>query len=361
MSTPPSTIGVDRRAASMDPRAARGDRPDRPGAAAAGRLRLRRHARAASSTTRRTAAPLPEAVAALRALAALPQTTVAVISGPGAARPGRAVPAAQRGPPGRQPRLRVRRRLRRAASRPSWSTLRTRLRDASCATIAARPARASGWSRSRPASRCTPAAPTATVAGRGHRGGPHRPGDLARRARHHRARRSSSCRWSPPTRAPRSTSCAPSSSASAVLFLGDDVTDENAFAQPARARTSASRSARARPRPRYRVADPLEAARVLGAAAGDPPALALRRAGGADRAALDARPTAARVALLTPTAKVTWLCHPRPDSPAVFADLLGGDSAGHFSVAPAPRGGDRAAGPALPARHDDGRDPLVRA
>jgi trehalose-phosphatase len=48
------------------------------------------------------------------------------------------------------------------------------------------------------------------------------------------------------------------------------------------------------------------------------------------------------VALLTPSAKVTWLCQPRPDSPAVFAALLGDDSAGYFSVEPAnpPRGGD---------------------
>ncbi|OZE08350.1 trehalose-phosphatase [Rhodococcus sp. 05-2255-3B1] len=40
------------------------------------------------------------------------------------------------------------------------------------------------------------------------------------------------------------------------------------------------------------------------------------------------------VALLTPDADVTWLCHPEPDSAAVFAHLLGGDQAGHFSVGP---------------------------
>src|SRR5262249_10096043 len=28
----------------------------------------------------------------------------------------------------------------------------------------------------------------------------------------------------------------------------------------------------------------------------------------------------------------TWLCHPRPDSSALFADLLGGPPAGHFAV-----------------------------
>ena len=53
------------------------------------------------------------------------------------------------------------------------------------------------------------------------------------------------------------------------------------------------------------------------------------------------------VALLTPDAKVTWLCHPRPDSSAIFADLLGGSPAGHFTVAPGAR--RPAARPALPA------------
>jgi trehalose 6-phosphate phosphatase len=40
------------------------------------------------------------------------------------------------------------------------------------------------------------------------------------------------------------------------------------------------------------------------------------------------------VALLTPDATVTWFCHPTPDAGAVFAHLLGGPSAGYFSVRP---------------------------
>jgi GH15 family glucan-1,4-alpha-glucosidase len=48
------------------------------------------------------------------------------------------------------------------------------------------------------------------------------------------------------------------------------------------------------------------------------------------------------LALVTPTARVTWLCLPRLDSPALFAELLGGPAAGHFSVSAAdgapPRG-----------------------
>jgi trehalose-phosphatase len=40
------------------------------------------------------------------------------------------------------------------------------------------------------------------------------------------------------------------------------------------------------------------------------------------------------VALVTPDARVCWQCAPGPDSAAVFAELLGGPSAGHFSVRP---------------------------
>ena len=63
------------------------------------------------------------------------------------------------------------------------------------------------------------------------------------------------------------------------------------------------------------------------------------------------------VALLAPDARVTWLCHPRPDSAAIFADILGGSRAGYFSVAPGAPGPP--ARPALPAGDDDRRDPLV--
>ncbi|HEX5595749.1 MAG TPA: trehalose-phosphatase [Micromonosporaceae bacterium] len=124
--------------------------------------------------------------------------------------------------------------------------------------------------------------------------------------------------------------------ASAVLFLGDDVTDENAFANlhgpDVGIKIGSGETLAA-----YRVADPVEAARVL--------ALLLEtrrnwlfgeRAVPIERHSMLAN--GRTVALLTPDAKVTWLCHPKPDSPAIFADLLGGPPAGHFSVAPA-RGG----------------------
>lgn len=39
-------------------------------------------------------------------------------------------------------------------------------------------------------------------------------------------------------------------------------------------------------------------------------------------------------ALVTPNARITWLCVPRIDSPALFAELLDGPEAGHFSITP---------------------------
>ena len=39
-------------------------------------------------------------------------------------------------------------------------------------------------------------------------------------------------------------------------------------------------------------------------------------------------------ALITPDAKVCWMSHPLPDSGSLFAHILGGDAAGHFSVEP---------------------------
>ncbi|MDX6562553.1 MAG: hypothetical protein QOD65_2367, partial [Gaiellales bacterium] len=44
------------------------------------------------------------------------------------------------------------------------------------------------------------------------------------------------------------------------------------------------------------------------------------------------------VALVTPDARVTWMCHPRPDSAPLFAELVGGHTAGALSVRPAHEG-----------------------
>ncbi|GLI03464.1 trehalose-phosphatase [Phytohabitans aurantiacus] len=125
-------------------------------------------------------------------------------------------------------------------------------------------------------------------------------------------------------------------SASAALVIGDDITDEQAFARlhgpDVGIKIGPGDTAAG-----YRVGEPIEAARVL--------ALLLQTRRNwlfGERAVPIERHTmlanGRTVALLTPEAKVSWLCHPRPDSSALFADLLGGAPAGHFTVAP-DRGG----------------------
>jgi trehalose-phosphatase len=119
-------------------------------------------------------------------------------------------------------------------------------------------------------------------------------------------------------------------SASAVVYLGDDVTDENAFAQlhgPDLGIKVGAGDTLAR----YRVSGPVDAVRLLG--------LLLHhrrqwlfgeRAVPIERHSMLAN--GRTVALVTPDARISWLCHPRPDSSALFADLLGGPTAGHFTV-----------------------------
>jgi trehalose-phosphatase len=125
-------------------------------------------------------------------------------------------------------------------------------------------------------------------------------------------------------------------SSSAVLFIGDDVTDENAFAN-LHGPDVGIKIGPGETQAAYRVAEPLDAARVLGLL------LEVRRNWlfGERAVPIERHSMLANgrtVALLTPEAKVTWLCHPKPDSSAIFADLVGGSPAGHFSVAPE-RGG----------------------
>ena len=125
-------------------------------------------------------------------------------------------------------------------------------------------------------------------------------------------------------------------SASAVVFVGDDVTDENAFAH-LHGPDVGVKVGPGETLAQYRVADPLDAARLLAVL------LQTRRKWlfGERAVPIERHSMLANlrtVGLVTPDARVSWLCHPRPDSAALFADLLGGAPAGHFSVAPE-RGG----------------------
>lgn len=121
--------------------------------------------------------------------------------------------------------------------------------------------------------------------------------------------------------------------ASAVIFIGDDVTDEDAFASlggPDLAVKVGDEASRAS----LRVADPEAVARLLARLA------ELRAAwlAGAEAVPIEEHACLSdqrTIALVTPAGRIAWLCMPRIDSPALFAALLGGPAEGHFSVASA--------------------------
>ncbi|SDJ53796.1 trehalose-phosphatase [Actinokineospora alba] len=120
--------------------------------------------------------------------------------------------------------------------------------------------------------------------------------------------------------------------ATAAIFLGDDVTDEKAFARltgpDIGIRVGAGESLAT-----YFVEDTTDAATILAFLLEERQAwLNGDQAVPIERLTMLANERS--VALVTPDAKVNWLCHPEPDSAAIFADLLGGPAAGHFSIKP---------------------------
>jgi trehalose-phosphatase len=121
--------------------------------------------------------------------------------------------------------------------------------------------------------------------------------------------------------------------AHAVVFVGDDTADEDVFRRlrgpDVGVKVGAGETAAG-----YRVADPVQTVAVLDELAG----VRHRWINGSSQVPINRHSMLSNgqtVALLTPDAKVNWFCHPRPDSSALFADLLGGPSAGYFAVGPA--------------------------
>lgn len=119
---------------------------------------------------------------------------------------------------------------------------------------------------------------------------------------------------------------------SAALYAGDAYSDELAMATlrgpDMGLRVGAGESSAA-----HRLRDPESFARVLAIL------FELRRAWlfGEDAVGLERHSmigNGSSTALVTPDAKICWMSHPLPDSGSLFAHILGGDAAGHFSVEP---------------------------
>ena len=121
--------------------------------------------------------------------------------------------------------------------------------------------------------------------------------------------------------------------ASACIFLGDDVTDEDAF-ETLHGPDVGVKVGEGQSLAGYRVQDTTEVARVLARLC------ELRAAWAAGGAATPIEQHSMlsdlrTITLVAPGARINWMCAPRIDAPAIFAELLGGPSAGHFTVTPA--------------------------
>jgi trehalose-phosphatase len=119
----------------------------------------------------------------------------------------------------------------------------------------------------------------------------------------------------------------------AVLFVGDDVTDEKAFAR-LRGGDVGVKVGEGVSIAGHRVTDPEQVVLLLAVLAEERRdwLMGAHATPIEDHALLS---DGSNVALLSPAASVVWLCHPAPDSGAVFAALLGGPSAGTLDVHPA--------------------------
>ena len=119
---------------------------------------------------------------------------------------------------------------------------------------------------------------------------------------------------------------------SAALYAGDASSDEAAMAT-LRGPDLGLRVGEGPTAAAHRLRDPESFARVLAIL------FELRRAWlfGEDAVGLERHSmigNGSSTALITPDARICWMSHPLPDSGSLFAHLLGGDAAGHFSVEP---------------------------
>lgn len=120
--------------------------------------------------------------------------------------------------------------------------------------------------------------------------------------------------------------------ATATIFLGDDLSAEEVFTRLAGPDVGIKVGAGSTIAP-YRIADSIAVAEVLAFLADERRAwLFGERPVPIER--LSMLGNGLSLALVTPDARICWQCFPGPASASIFADLLGGSPAGHFSVGP---------------------------
>ncbi|MBL8778779.1 MAG: trehalose-phosphatase [Acidimicrobiales bacterium] len=136
--------------------------------------------------------------------------------------------------------------------------------------------------------------------------------------------------------------------ASTVLYLGDDLTDEDAFATLAGPDVGV-KVGDAPTMAEFRVGGTVAVAKVL-AQLNEQRAAWLAGAGVVPIEAHSMLSDLRTAAMVAPDAGVVWWCVPRIDSAAVFAELVGGPGAGTFRVGPVgggPSSGQRYVGDTL--------------
>jgi len=118
--------------------------------------------------------------------------------------------------------------------------------------------------------------------------------------------------------------------ATAVLYLGDDTTDEAAF----ETLSGPDLAIKVGPGPtcaEYRVEDTNAVAEILAILT----EARIQWLSGAGLVPIQNHSIISDLrtaAIITPEARITWLCAPRIDSSSVFAELVGGPTAGHFTI-----------------------------
>jgi len=134
-----------------------------------------------------------------------------------------------------------------------------------------------------------------------------------------------------------------------TVFLGDDDTDEDAFAALT-AGDLGVKVGQGETLATSRVATVADVARLLDA-------LTHRRSSSRCRSfplnAYSVLSDQRTCAVVSPVGTICWLCMPRLDSPAFFGDLIGGNAGGWFSIAPV-------SGGAVPSQAYEGESMILR-